>query len=375
MATAVTGWESRVIAVREHLQQPINKVLPPSLLLYLIPPIPPLRYLVGTLLLLLLLLVRIWCILPARRSSRLQHSIPVKAEDKHKNTRNPSSNTTIPNENGFTVAVFLGSGGHTTELIQLVSALPTSRYPRRKYLVSSGDNFSLDKAGKLESLLLASSSTTRSSSASSPSSSAVLESKPKYPASSADPSSNAIQVLQIPRARNVHQSFLTTPITLVKSIAFCIFHIALRPLLLSLLPGLDKHKPSSGDSPTNRNCNRNRIYADLVLMNGPGTCVPIVIAVYCLRILGLESPKLIYIESFARVKSLSLTAKLVRPLVDRFVLQWPASPTTSTPTTTTTSATNKTKRHTESRTNTKQNAENLTELLRRSNTVYSGWLV
>jgi len=31
----------------------------------------------------------------------------------------------------------------------------------------------------------------------------------------------------------------------------------------------------------------------------------------------------IYVESFARVKSLSLSGKLLRFLVDRFVVQWP----------------------------------------------------
>ena len=35
------------------------------------------------------------------------------------------------------------------------------------------------------------------------------------------------------------------------------------------------------------------------------------------KILGLPSPTIIYIESFARVQSLSLTGKLLRPFVDR----------------------------------------------------------
>lgn len=39
--------------------------------------------------------------------------------------------------------------------------------------------------------------------------------------------------------------------------------------------------------------------------------------------LGLRYTKIVYVESFARVKSLSLTGKLLRPLVDTFVVQWP----------------------------------------------------
>lgn len=75
--------------------------------------------------------------------------------------------------------------------------------------------------------------------------------------------------------------------------------------------------------------------SDVLLLNGPGTCFVLCIAVYINRvrcflsraeymstdaaskILGLKSPKLIYIESFARVRHLSLSGKLLRPLVDR----------------------------------------------------------
>lgn len=34
---------------------------------------------------------------------------------------------------------------------------------------------------------------------------------------------------------------------------------------------------------------------------------------------------MVYIESFARVRSLSLTAKLVHLFVDSFIVQWPDS--------------------------------------------------
>lgn len=40
------------------------------------------------------------------------------------------------------------------------------------------------------------------------------------------------------------------------------------------------------------------------------------------QVLGQDSPRLVYIESFARVERLSLTGRLVRPFVDRFVVQW-----------------------------------------------------
>ena len=39
--------------------------------------------------------------------------------------------------------------------------------------------------------------------------------------------------------------------------------------------------------------------------------------------LGLRYTKIIYVESFARVKSLSLSAKILRRVVDLFIVQWP----------------------------------------------------
>ena len=57
-----------------------------------------------------------------------------------------------------------------------------------------------------------------------------------------------------------------------------------------------------------------------------GTCVPICFAAFLLRILMFSDhfyrPYLIFIESFCRVKSLSLTGKLLYYFVDKFIVQW-----------------------------------------------------
>ena len=42
------------------------------------------------------------------------------------------------------------------------------------------------------------------------------------------------------------------------------------------------------------------------------------------QMLNLHSPQIIYIESVARVKKLSLTGKIARLFVDRFFVQWEA---------------------------------------------------
>lgn len=60
------------------------------------------------------------------------------------------------------------------------------------------------------------------------------------------------RIINIPRARRVHQSYLTSPCTTLYSLVYCLYYIALQPLLSS-----------------------NGIFADIVLINGPGSCVPI----------------------------------------------------------------------------------------------------
>ncbi|SAM85752.1 related to ALG14-component of UDP-GlcNAc transferase [Ustilago bromivora] len=256
-----------------YLQRPLHQILPASLVLDLIPGLPSFRLVLCLFAIAAILLLRLSSILPSRKSRGAQRS-------------RDQAKTSVQHS----VAVFLGSGGHTAELLQLLSALPTDRYTQRIYLVSSGDRFSVDKAKDLERRLCSTSPDKR-------------QDRP-----------SSAKVIQIPRARRVGQSLLTTPLTLARSVAFCADHVALRPLLRPFNP--NPAKP---------------ILADLILMNGPATCVPIVVAVYLLRILGLRSPKLIYVESFARVKSSSLTAKLIRPFVDCFLLQWPRDPSEAQP--------------------------------------------
>ncbi|KAI8883449.1 glycosyltransferase family 1 protein [Backusella circina FSU 941] len=64
-------------------------------------------------------------------------------------------------------------------------------------------------------------------------------------------------------------------------------------------------------------------FPDLIICNGPGSCVPICLLAYLPRIFGIKKIEIIYIESFARVNSLSLTGKLLYRFVDRFLVQWP----------------------------------------------------
>ncbi|KAI0355566.1 oligosaccharide biosynthesis protein Alg14 like protein [Trametes cingulata] len=176
------------------------------------------------------------------------------------------------------LAVFLGSGGHTSEALSLLSALDFARYSPRTYFIGEGDSLSMRKALELESLKAADATgDTRSNS------------RTETPYS----------FIVVPRARHVHQSLLTTPVTAALSLAAAVWYITLAPIV------------------------RRTSVPEVLLLNGPGTCLVLCIAAYVNRVLGLDSPRLIYVESFARVRRLSLSGKLLRPLMDRFIVQWP----------------------------------------------------
>eukprot|EP01041_Mallomonas_annulata_P007681 gene7681-15725_t len=100
------------------------------------------------------------------------------------------------------------------------------------------------------------------------------------------------QFLRISRSREVKQSwlssFFTTLLALFESIGLIL-----------------KYKPQ------------------LILCNGPGTCVPICFAAWLARILFIYKPHIIFVESFCRVETLSLSGKLLYYIADKFVVQWP----------------------------------------------------
>ncbi|KAF1940887.1 oligosaccharide biosynthesis protein Alg14 like protein [Clathrospora elynae] len=120
----------------------------------------------------------------------------------------------------------------------------------------------------------------------------------------------------VPRARKIHQPLLTTPISCLWTL-----YSSFKPLLSapSLLPNQAPSTPyeaAAADLP------------DLIITNGPATAVIIILASLVLRffnIRGVNSRgkcKTVYVESFARVKTLSLSGKLLLRVVDRFLVQW-----------------------------------------------------
>lgn len=188
--------------------------------------------------------------------------------------------------------------------------LDPTTYTFRTYIVTSGDGFSASKAAEFES---------------------ALEAQYMLKAGDNDNNNNngpvrvtggeSFDIVTVPRARRVHQSFLTAPLSTLQCFWACIqvlcgTHLDQRPIL---------HRTASP-------------YPDLILTNGPATAVCVILGAKLLRFLNAlrtwippftEKPnsihplRTIFVESWARVTTFSLSGKILLPFVDRFLVQWP----------------------------------------------------
>ena len=149
--------------------------------------------------------------------------------------------------------VVLGSGGHTKEMLTMLRGLDPQHYHPIVFVRAASDTRS-------EGMVKTSSFTSSSSS----SFTSIM--KPTA-------------ILTVPRSRSVGQSWFTTPFTTLQALIASIALVA-------------QQKP------------------DVILCNGPGTCLPICMAAYLLRFLGVKHVNIIFVESFCRVKSLSLTGRV-----------------------------------------------------------------
>ncbi|XP_077784586.1 UDP-N-acetylglucosamine transferase subunit ALG14 isoform X2 [Podarcis muralis] len=153
-------------------------------------------------------------------------------------------------------------GGHTTEILRLLSSL-SQTYSPRHYVLADSDKMSEEKICSFEQ-------------------------------QRAETASNSLFTLhRIPRSREVRQLWSSSVLTTLRSMFYCL------PLTFRLKP-------------------------DLVLCNGPGTCVPICASALLLRMLGIKSVTIVYVESICRVENLSLSGKILYHFSDYFIVQWPA---------------------------------------------------
>ncbi|KAF1928556.1 glycosyltransferase family 1 protein [Didymella exigua CBS 183.55] len=194
------------------------------------------------------------------------------------------------------ILVVLGSGGHTHEMLALLRGLDARKYTHRTYVVSSGDAFSAARAEAFERGLAANVATQAQT---------QTQTQTQDAQRTCCVGPQFYSVVAIPRARRVHQPLYSTPLSALQTLA-----AAFGPLL---------SRPSAGVE-----------LPHLIVTNGPATAVVVVLAAMVLRffdVRGAQSRGLcrtVYVESFARVKTLSLSGRLLVRVVDRFVVQWEA---------------------------------------------------
>jgi beta-1,4-N-acetylglucosaminyltransferase len=191
--------------------------------------------------------------------------------------------------------IVLGSGGHSTEMLSMLERavqnsdeklrLRWSDYSYRTWVVSSGDSISALRAKGFEDMVTG-----------------LLKKRGEANERVENGPHEANRVVIVPRAREIHQSLLTTPVSCLKCLLAC------WSLLL----------PSEGVD-----------FPDLILCNGPATATIVIFTSILLRFFDIGEcnsrgkMRTIYIESWARVKRLSLSGKLLLHVVDRFLVQWP----------------------------------------------------
>jgi len=199
------------------------------------------------------------------------------------------------------MVIVLGSGGHSREMIGLLRRIDPSRYFHRTYIASSGDYHAQAKAREIESNIQ------RFQAQQGFDDIATEKSVDDVtPEGKLDPFYGFWELKIVPRARIIHQPIYTTPFSAFRCLAGCIG-------TLRSASKASKTAPSE--------------YPDIIIANGPATAVMVIVASIVLKFLGLApvwSMRCVYVESFARVVSLSLSGRIILNLglSDIFIVQW-----------------------------------------------------
>lgn len=109
---------------------------------------------------------------------------------------------------------------------------------------------------------------------------------------SLEDSNTDFHIVEIPRSRVVGQSYITSVFTTLYSILYCV------PVVCRIRP-------------------------DLVLCNGPGTCIPICVIAFLLKAAFVCESRIAFVESFCRTKTFSLSGRILMYFADNIVVQWP----------------------------------------------------
>jgi len=218
---------------------------------------------------------------------RTQCSSPNKRVFEELWARRPFEELRIGADQPLHLLVVLGSGGHTTEMHRLLSrdgGLLSERWVDAPVWVT----FVYAKTDKRTPRWI------------------------ERFQSDLPPGFRVLNWVAVPRAREVGQSWITSVFT---SIHACASAAGLFLSSQSLATNARMRAPAP----------------NVVLCNGPGTCVPFCLIAFIVRIWNSLTrtrpasayPRIIFIETVARVYSLSLTGKILYRFADRFLVQWP----------------------------------------------------
>lgn len=208
--------------------------------------------------------------------------------------------------------IVLGSGGHTAEILSMLERAVTDSDPKKRldwkdyshrtWVVGAGDSISLQRAKDFEDMAPGLSTQE-----------GLMEGKVKK---ATDRGPGKYDIVTVPRAREIHQGLLTSPISSLKCALAC------RSVLLQQV---DVHFTNDDH---HRNA-RKVDFPDVILCNGPATATILVFTSILMRLFNVQGcstrnkMRTIYVESWARVRQLSLSGRLLKGAVDRFLVQWP----------------------------------------------------
>lgn len=161
------------------------------------------------------------------------------------------------------------AGGHTAELFRVMNELDRLKFAPRVYVVAKTDKLGAIKAQQHEQ---------------------------RWACSDKEASTKHVNaaVHYIPRSREVGQSWATSVVSTAWSTIFAV------SIIFKECPGL-------------------------LLVNGPGTCLPLCVIAHMARCLGVINIRIVFVESIARTRLLSLTGKIIYHcgMSDLFLVQWP----------------------------------------------------
>ena len=247
------------------------------------------------------LILRFFILLRSTQNQRRKHScLDLTSMGNQTFCTNPQRNDQNKTRPIKTVVV-LGSGGHTTEMIHLLEQLDTDIYSPIVYIVANSDNTSI---ARLKQYIEEKQSNNQLKAAAVTAKTSRWEGR--YPLENESSCQNnpvlgttstlphMAPVRRLPRPREVHQSYISSIVPTLRSVYYTL-HL------------LQRENP------------------DLLLTNGPGMCVPLIYLIFLSRLLMLSTTcRMIFVESLCRVQTLSLSGKLVYPIVDQFVVHWPS---------------------------------------------------